>query len=475
MSHYERLSALDASFLEIEDQSTHMHVAAALIFEPGRLATAEGGLDSERIRAYIGSRLHLIPRYRQRLAYIPFEHHPVWVDDDRFNIFYHVRHSSLPRPGSERQLKRLCGRILSQKLDLTKPLWEIWVVEGLSEGRFALITKVHHCMVDGISGVDLLNVILSATDEESFAPAPPWRARPAPGAGELVAGELWRRATGGFRLARAAAGALAQPRRSLAQVCEAAGGVVELLGEMTPGSDTPLNRPLGPHRRFDWLRLDLHEMKAVKNTLGGTLNDVVLATVVGALRRFLRGSGVNPEGLDFRLLIPVSVRATDQRGRLGNRVAQLIARAPLEEVGPRARYEKIVAMTRRLKGSHQVAASELFAELSDWTATAVLSQTMRLAAARRNFNLVVTNVPGPPLPLFLLGARMCASYPMVPLFSRQGLGIALFSYCDGLYWGISGDWDTVPELHAFIEDLGAAFEELRETAGLATVAARASA
>jgi WS/DGAT/MGAT family acyltransferase len=463
-SPYERLTALDASFVDIEDVNVHMHVAAALLFDPGPLADPEGGLDMEGIRSYVASRLQFIPRYRQRLAYIPFERHPVWVDDDRFNLFYHVRHSSLPRPGSERQLKRLCGRILSQKLDLTKPLWEIWVVEGLEGGRFALITKVHHCMVDGISGVDLLTVLLSP-EPLAVVPVPEvWRPRTPPTAGQLVAGEVWRRAAMAADALRGARRVVADPLAALESMRGTWEGVAEILAA-PPSSATPINPPhIGPHRRFDWLRLDLAEVKGVKERLGGTLNDVVLATVSGAMRRFLGGRGLSLEGSDFRAMIPVNVRRQSERGALGNRVAQMIAPLPLAETDPCRCLARVSVTTQELKRSHQVEATEFVEQVGDWTATAVLTQLVRLTAFRRPFNIVVTNVPGPPVPLYLLGARMLASFPMVPLYANQGLGIALFSYDDGLYWGISADWDAVPDVHDFVEFLGTSFDELRVAA-----------
>lgn len=462
-AHYERLSALDASFLQIEDACTHMHVAVTLLFEPGPLATPDGGLDVERLRSYIESRLVYIPRYRQRLEYIPYEQHPVWVDDDRFNLFYHVRHTSLPRPGSERQLKRLCGRILSQKLDVTKPLWEIWVIEGVEGGRFALVAKAHHCMVDGVSGVDLLTAILSPTADDGFVPSERWQPRPAPSRGELVAGELWRRAAMPLDVVRAAAHAVSEPGKVLSEALETAAGFVNVLGENgSPAAATPINPDrIGPHRRFDWLRLDLDEVKAVKRRLGGTLNDVVLATVVGALRRFLPARGVTLDALDFRALVPVSVRASSERGSLGNKVSQMITRLPVDERDPYRCLQRVNETTTRLKHSHQVEASEWLEDFDDWSGLGIMSQVMRLSSHRRMFNLVVTNVPGPPVPLYLLGARLLAAFPGVPLFTNQALGIALFSYTDGLYWGISADWDAVPDLHEFVLALEQSFAELR--------------
>jgi WS/DGAT/MGAT family acyltransferase len=460
MGHYERLSALDASFLEIENENSHMHVGAVLVFEGAPLTEPHGGLDAERVRAYVESTLYRIPRYRQRLAYVPFERHPVWVDDPSFNIFYHVRHTALPRPGEERQLKRLCGRIFSQKLDLTKPLWEIWIVEGLSDGRFALVAKAHHSMVDGVSGMDLLTVLLSPMPEPTFEAGPPWRPRPSPGPSELLAAEAYRRGRAWLGLVRDAARAATSPRRALATAWDAATSVAEALGGATPSSDTPLNPRIGPHRRVDWFRVALGDVKAVKARLGGTVNDVVLATVVGALRRFLSARGVRTEGLDFRALVPVSVRAAAERGRLGNRVAQMLAALPLGEPDLLIRYGRVVDVTTRLKGSHQVHGSELIEELSDWTASAVLTQLIRLAVRLRTYNIVVTNVPGPVIPLYLLGAPLRECYPTVPLYSNQAVGVALFSYAGSLFWGLNADWEGMTDLHGLVELLREEFAAL---------------
>jgi WS/DGAT/MGAT family acyltransferase len=466
MAHYERLSALDASFLAIEDVCSHMHVAAAMLFAGGPLRRPHGGLDMERVRDYVVARLHLIPRYRQRLAYVPVEGHPVWVDDERFNVFYHVRHTSLPRPGAERQLKRLCGRILSQKLDPTKPLWEIWVVEGLADDTFAMVAKVHHCMVDGISGMDLLTALLSPVEDASVDAGPRWVARPAPRAGELFAAEVRRRALAPLEVLAAGRRALQDPRRAVSGLWEGVQGLLEAVrGTSVPASPTPLNPPqIGPHRRFDWLRMDLDLVKRVKGRLGGTVNDVVLATVAGGFRGFLTRRGVSVDAIDFRAMVPVSLRRDDERGRLGNRVSQMIVPLPVGEADVRRRYRAVLETTRALKGSHQARGGELLEEIGNWTATGVLSQIFRLAAWRRPFNVVVTNVPGPPVPLYMLGAPMKAPFPMVPLFANQAVGIALFSYAGGLFWGIIADWDAVPDLHDLVEVLTDAFRELVQVA-----------
>ena len=465
MAHYERLSALDSLFLDLEDPNVHMHVGVVLLFDARPLRAPHGGLDMERIRAYYESRLALMPRYRQRLAYIPLERHPVWVDDDRFNLFYHIRHTALPQPGEERQLKRLCGRILSQKLDTTKPLWEIWVVEGLEGDRFALIAKTHHAMVDGIAGMDLLTTSLSPVQESTFEPARPWQPRPAPTGAQLVAGELMRRGARTAEIAGQALRVAADPRRALASVRDAVTGVVEYLTPGTfPASHTTLNPELGPHRRFDWARFDLAAVKRVRAGLGGTVNDVVLATVAGAARRFLTARGERLDGIDFRAMVPVNIRSEGEGGHAGNRVVNFVVALAVAEPDTRARYRRVMAEMQKQKVSHVTQGAELIEELADWTVTGVLTQIINLAAERLAWNVVVTNVPGPQLPIFLLEAPLLETYPVVPLFKLQGVGIALFSYNGGLFWGFNADWDALPDLHDLVEALRAEFDDLQRLA-----------
>ncbi len=464
MATYDRLSALDRSFLDLEGPNTHMHVAGAFVFEPGPITRADGGIDIDRIRGYVASRLHLMPRYRQRIETIPIENHPVWVDDERFNIQYHVRHTALPGPGDDRQLKRLCGRIVSQQLDRGKPLWEIWVVEGLEHGRFALLSKVHHCMVDGIAGTDLLAALLSPTPEKTFDEAPGWFPNPTPDSRTLLRDAVVRRFATPFVLARELGRALREPEATLERLSDTASGMREALkAGLRPAADTPFNRPIGPHRRFDWLAFDLDEVKRVKQRLGGTVNDVVLATVAGAVGHFLVQRGFSrhrQRNLDFRAFCPVSVRSVSERGALGNRVSSLIAALPIAETHPRRRLKAVSRIMGDLKRSKQALGAEVLAAVSEWTAPTLMSAAARLAFGNRSSNLVVTNVPGPQIPLYLLGARMAEAYPVVPLFSGQGLGIALFSYAGGLYWGFNSDWDLFPDLHDFVVAIDASFREL---------------
>jgi WS/DGAT/MGAT family acyltransferase len=459
-SHYDRLTAIDATFLAIEDENVHMHVGAITIFEGGALLR-DGGLDFARIRRLAGPALRRNRRFRQRLEHVPLIGQPVWVDDARFQLDYHLRHTALPEPGDERQLKRLFGRVMSQKLDLHKPLWEMWFVEGLPGDRFAVITKVHHCMIDGVSGVDLLATLMDPeaeaeaqrAEEEAAVPREPLP-RPAPSGLELLADEARRRLALPLEALRAGREALAHP---IAGARELAGAVESLREILTPGfegsSHTPLNPDIGPHRRFDWMRTPLAEPREIKKRLGGTLNDVVLACVAGGVRRFLEGRGTPVNDLVFRAQVPVDVRTPEEHGELGNRVAMLVAPLPVAEPDPRRRYERVLETTARLKASRQAQGTLLLEKIGEWTSKELLAAVVHLTSQQLAFNIVVTNVPGPQVPVHMLGSRLLEIYPLVPLFSNQGVGIALFSYDGMLHWGLNADWDAVPDLHDLLTAL----------------------
>jgi WS/DGAT/MGAT family acyltransferase len=463
--HFERLSALDASFLGIEDAHCHMHVGGVFLFGGGSLLGPDGGLDIDPIRHAIAARLHLVPRFRQRLAYMPNQLTPIWVDDDRFRLAYHVRHTALPKPGDERVLKRLVGRIMSQQLDRGRPLWEMWFVEGLQGDRFALISKTHHCMIDGISGADLMSVIMNAVPSRDPGEVQPWTARPAPGSIELGLRALGRRAAQPVEAVQAAWNAVRNPEATLRQL----GSDLSALGEalapaLSPASRTPINVEVGPHRRFDWTEMRVADLKTVKDSLGGTLNDVVLATVSGALRLFFIKRGTDVDRLDVRAQVPVSVRAHDQRGHLGNRVTQMIARLPVHISEPVGRLAAVRATMGDLKESKQALGGEVLTAISDWTVSNLLVQAVRLAERSRPFNLTVTNVPGPQIPLYFLDAQMLTAYPVVPLFRQLGIVVGLFSYNGGLFWGVNADWESIPDLHDFIDALQRSFHELQQAA-----------
>ncbi|HVN85167.1 MAG TPA: wax ester/triacylglycerol synthase family O-acyltransferase [Candidatus Binatia bacterium] len=471
-AHFERLSALDTVFLDIEDRNTHMHVGAVSLFDAPPLLGADGLVDMDRIRRVIQVGLHRVPRYQQRLAYVPLFGSPVWVDDEHFNLSYHLRHVSLPRPGDERLLKRLTGRIMSQQLDRGKPLWELWVVEGVEGNRVALITKAHHCMIDGVGSVELSSALMRATpDIERRLDNPPhWLPRPAPTPFELVLSEIGRRAGEPLGMLRAAGRALTNPGTSLRAARDAVIGVEEAVSAgLHPTSATPLNVPIGPHRRFDWLEMDLAAVKEVKQRLGGTINDVVLAVVAGALGRFLHARGLNLKGIDFRAMLPVSVRDENERESMGNRVTMMVTPLPLDERAPRQRLQRVIDATGALKRSHQALGVKTLEEVGDSTFTTLFSAFVRLAAVTHPYNIVVTNVPGPQFQSYFLGAPMRAVYPLVPLYTNQALGIALFSYNGRLFWGFNADWDALPDLHELADATSTEFNLLRDAAAAISI------
>jgi diacylglycerol O-acyltransferase len=470
MASYTRLSALDRSFLDIEKRNTHMHVGATCIYDAAPLKTAAGGIDIERIRAYVESRLHLIPRYRQHIAKIPFEGHPIWVDDDQFNIRYHVRHTSLPKPGDERQLKRLAGWINSQQLDRGKPLWEMWLIEGLEGDRFAMIAKTHHCMIDGLAGADLLSVMLRPSPDSEVDDPHHWHPRPAPSAARLVQDAITRRLSIPLRAAKAV---LTDPRQVWQDASDLAAALIESTStSLRPASETPINRIIGSHRRFDWLTFDLDRVKAVKNHLGGTVNDVILTSVSGGIRDYLSRRGM-PVDLEpdfvFRAFCPVGLHASSRNGATGNFVSAMMADLPVDEASPVRRLARIREFTRDHKDGAPVRGTEVLENLADLIYPPLISTFASTVESSRAYNIIVTNVPGPQFPLYLLGARMLESYPLVPLFGHQGVGIALLSYDGRLCWGFSADRDIVPDLHDLVESVRAAFTELCQAAGMTAV------
>jgi diacylglycerol O-acyltransferase / wax synthase len=459
----DRLTALDTSFLHLEDGSAHMHVASVALFE------GPPPPYDEMLQA-IERRLHLVPRYRQRLAFVPLQQgRPKWVDDPHLNLRYHVRSTALPAPGSESQLKDLAGRVFAQQLDRDKPLWEIWIAEGLEHDRFAVLSKTHHALVDGISGVDIMSVLFD-TSPEPAAPTDPgdrWLPRPAPTGAQLLGEALVERGTIPAEIARSVRAVFRGPRRILSGARDAAVGVGAMAwAGLNPAPTTLYNESIGPHRRFTWVRANLGDLKAIKTELGGTVNDVVLATVAGALGSHLRRRGQNTDGLELKAMIPVSVRADVERGALGNRVAAMMAPLPVWCRDPVARLDIVREELQGLKSSGQAVGAEVLTQLTGFAPPTVMDQASRLVARQRLFNLVVTNVPGPQFPLYLAGRRLIDIFPMVPLAKNQGLGIALLSYAGKINFGLVGDYDVMWDLDDFAEDVRTSLEELAAAAGV---------
>jgi diacylglycerol O-acyltransferase / wax synthase len=467
MGNPDRLTALDSAFLHLENNSTaHMHVASVMVFE-GKAPTPQELVD------HVLSRLHLVPRYRQRLAYVPFgQGRPVWADDPHFNPRYHIRHTALPRPADDAALKRLAGRLFSQRLDRSKPLWEIWLVQRMSGGRFALIAKTHHALVDGISGVDITTVLFDAVPDHPVAPrAPaPWTAKPLPGPAKLLGEALLERSTVPAEMTRGTRALLRAPRKALSQVKDALAsiGATTVAGINAPAPPSPFNVDIGPHRRYTFLDADLARFKAIKDSLGGTLNDVVLASVSLALGRYLRNQGYETKGLVLKAMVPISVRSSSQRGALGNQVAAMWAPLPVGVQNPADCLGQIVRSMEDVKKSRQAVGAQVLTNLAGFAPPTILSQAARLQARQPFFNLVVTNVPGPQFPLYLLGRRLRVLYPVVPLARRQALGIAVMSYDGHLGYGLLGDYDALPELEALALDVKWAIASLARAAGVQT-------
>jgi diacylglycerol O-acyltransferase len=455
--HLDRLTSTDASFLHQEGQASHMHIGGVLLFE-GPAPAFDDYLD------HVRGRLHLVPRYRQKLVTPPLETgRPLWVDDPDFNLEYHVRHTALPPPGTEEQLFLLTSRIASQQLDRSKPLWENWLVEGLADGRFAVISKTHHALVDGISGVDLASVLFDSERE----PAPPdtdlepWRPEPEPSPAELVfAGARGVITTTAGLMARTI-GAATRPTTSMNILKDALEGLGELVwAGLNPAPETPLNVEIGPHRRYAVVRQQLADYKEVKDALGGTVNDVVLSVVSGALAAWLQSRGVRTEGLEMRALVPVSIRGKDQRNTLGNQLTVMRGPLPLYIEDPVARLRFIRSAMDGLKESKQAVGAATLAAVNSLVPPTMLAQASRLNFSTRLFNLLVTNIPGPQMPLYVLGRKLEDLFPVAFLPENHALAIAIMSYNGGLDYGLLGDYDAMPDIDLVAEGIDIALEEL---------------
>jgi diacylglycerol O-acyltransferase / wax synthase len=455
--HFDRLTAIDASFLHQEGPNSHMHVGAVAELE-GPPPPFDELLDSLR------GRLHLVPRYRQKLSVPPAgTGRPLWVDDASFNIEYHVRHSALPRPGSESQLLRLAGRIFSQRLDRSKPLWEVWIIEGLEGGRWALISKTHHALIDGISGVDLAQVLFDLGPVPAEVPHPDaaWRPAPEPGAADVLAAGAAGLVRTGLRTAAGAASLVTRPRHALSAAREAAEGLGEVAwAGLNPAPSTPLNVEIGPHRRYLVVRNRLADYKAVKDAFGGTVNDVVLTVVSGALRGWLRSRGVRTEGLELRALVPVSIRTQQDRGTLGNRIAAMRGPLPVYIADPVARLRTVKVAMDGLKESKQAVGAEVLANVQNFAPPTILAQASRLNFSTRLFNLLVTNVPGPQFPLYVRGREMLDVFPVAFLPEHHALAIAIMSYNGRMNFGLLGDYDALPDIGRIAEGIESSLGEL---------------
>jgi diacylglycerol O-acyltransferase / wax synthase len=410
-----------------------MHIASVAIFEGPPPPFPD-------LVAMVDAKLGLVPRYRQVVKFVPFQlGRPVWVDDPHFNIDFHLRHTALPAPGGESELRKLVGRVMGQQLDRSKSLWEIWVVEGLEDGRWAMLSKTHHAMVDGVAGTDLLAVIMDLSpDAERPAESARWQARPTPSGVKLASDAM------------------------ISYTREFGSGLMALSGIVRPTPASSLNGPIGPHRRYAWATTSVNDIKTVRKGIGGTFNDVVLASITNGFRELLLSRGENVDRV-VRTLVPVSVRPRDTSGKavgdgtFENKVSAMFAELPVNIEDPAERLHAITTQMDGLKDSKQAMAGEALTSMSGFAPPMLLAMGMRLAtrAAQRNVNTVTTNVPGPQFSLYAAGRRMIRAFPYVPLGGQIRIGIAIFSYDGEVNFGITGDYDTTPDLDvltAGIED-----------------------
>ncbi|MFL5908752.1 MAG: WS/DGAT/MGAT family O-acyltransferase [Solirubrobacterales bacterium] len=468
--HMDRLSSIDASFLTNETSSAHMHVGAVLIFEGPPPAYDD-------LLEHVESRLHLVPRFRQKLAFPPIETgRPFWIDDPNFNLAYHVRHSALPSPGSEEQLRNIAGRLFSQSLDRSKPLWEVWLVQGLEQNRFALITKTHHALVDGVAGVDIATVLFDLNPvPEPIEPERDWVPHPPPSTAELAARGIAEVAEAPFKLARRAVRAASDPEHTARRVMEAGEALAEVAWHFTdPAPDVPLNTEIGSHRRFAWARSELDAFKRIKDALGGTVNDVVLAVVSGALRSWLRSRGIKTEGLELRALVPVSIRAEDQRGQLGNQIVAMRGPLPVYIEDPVKRLETVRRAMDGVKESKQALGAEVISRFNDFAPPTLLAQASRINFSTRLFNLIVTNVPGPQIPLYVLGRELQDVFPVAFLPENHALALAVMSYNGGIDFGLLADYDAMEDIEMLASGLSESLADLLAAAEAADARAQAS-
>jgi diacylglycerol O-acyltransferase / wax synthase len=457
----DRLSPLDSSFLFMEELTTAMHVGGLMTFEPSN------GFDADAFVRLIGERLAAVPRYRQKIREVPGHLGlPVWVDDPDFDLHFHVRRSALPAPGTDAQLRELVGRLQSRQLDRSRPLWEIYLVEGLADGRFAVVTKTHHAMVDGLSSVDIGAVLLDLTPEPRTSPPDTWVPSPEPSGLELAVSaivEQLRRPTAAIGTARRAA---ADVRTALSTIVQTAGAMlVAVRNATTIAPSNPLNAAIGQQRRYATSAGDLDNYKKIRKEHGGTVNDVILAVVSGGLRRWLlsRGEPVLP-GTTVRAMVPVSVRAPGASGELGNKVSAFFVELPVGEPDPVERLKKITAAMEAHKRSGQAIGASALVGLVGLAPPTLHSLGSKLSStwSSRVFNVVVTNVPGPQFPLYAMGARMRDMYPVVPLAKGQAVSIGITSYDGGVFYGLNADRDAMGDVDVLATSITESLAELRE-------------
>jgi WS/DGAT/MGAT family acyltransferase len=455
----EWMSAIDSSFLHVENATTPMHIGGVSIFEGPPPPFAD-------LREMVAGKLDLVPRYRQKVRFVPLAAAtPAWIDDPHFSLDYHLRHTAIPPPGSDEQLRQMAARVFSQQLDRNKPLWELWAVEGLERGRWALLSKVHHCIVDGVAATDLMSVMFSDTTASSAVRA--WSPQPEPSGLRILLGALERLASPGGQL-EALRRAVAAPRETLRTLEDLVRAAAAAGPSMRPVGASSLTGPIGPHRRWSWADARLEDVKRIRMELGGTVNDVVLASITNGFRALLdsRGEQVSEHQV-VRTMVPVSVRRRGETGVYNNRVSAVFVGLPVGVSDPVERLGLIRAEMDGVKESKQAVAGDMLASMSGFAPPLLLALGSRLItlSPRLNMHTAATNVPGPQQPVQTLGRRLLASYPFVPVVGSIRIVVAIFSYDGGLYFGVTGDYDGAPDIEVLTQGIRQGIDDLLALAG----------
>ncbi len=460
----ERMDTLDAEFLHLEDGIAHMHIGAACLF-------ADPPPSFDDIAGMIAAKLHLIPRYRQRVRSVPLElGRPLWVDDPHFNLAYHLRHTALPAPGDDATFCRLMGRIMSQPLDRDRPLWETWLVEGLEGGHWALVPKVHHCMVDGIAGVELLRVMLDLQADAKAAVPEPWEPQPEPHDAVKVIDAWGGLATDVIAIARRLPRAITHPSDTIRSAIGTARGFARFAGDLRATPPLSIEGSIGPHRTWAQSSASLGDVRTIRAAFAGTINDVVLAAVSGGYRELLLSRGEDADRAIVRSLVPVSTRHDDGHGTSGNRASALLYDLPVQVTDPVERLEVVHEQMTELKASHMTEAGEAVTAIGNLAPPMVVGLLSRMVVraihrlSQRSVNTITTNVPGPQFPLYCLGREMLEYRPFVPISHGVRVSTAILSYNDRLFFGITGDYATAPDVRVLALAASAGIEQLRERA-----------
>lgn len=460
----ERMSTLDAGFFFVEHKNVPMHLGSLVVFE-GPAPAYQDLVD------LYAAKLARVPRYRQIVRTAPLQvFRPAWVDDEHFEIGYHVRHAAVPKPGRPRQLRNLAGQIFAQRLDRDRPLWEAWFLEGIEGGRWAIISKVHHCMVDGIGGTDLMTEVFDHGPDAGLVAPESWEPEPGPSVADQVIGGVGDMVTWPLRLLADMPGFVLQRLQSRADLVGFTRGLTGSARRLAVPSASSLNGPIGPHRKWVWTTASVSRVKRIRAALGGTINDLLLAAITTGFRDLLIERGELSEGVVVRSLVPISIRGQDERGVLTNRVSAVLANLPVAEPDPMRRLELLREQMDDVKRTHQAVGAELLTEMLGFTASTLLALGSRAAfqIPQPLVQTVTTNVPGPRFPLFILGRQMVEAYPYVPIGDNVRISIAIYSYLDRFSFGITADYSAAPDLSVLTRGIRRGLAELQSLAGAAS-------